>query len=232
MTRKTKQSRTGITLIEMVIAVGAAALISAVVLIVINPPELLRESRDGTRLADTITLRRAIEIFGAQSNLPPPTPNLIYISIPDPNAPAGSRSNCGGLGLPELSPPWEYRCASTTDARRTDGRGWVPVNFNTLSLGFFPALPIDPVNNPMNGQFYAYVDGGYAFATLLESKKYLRRAALYDLGTDPARHESGPDMRLWAQASELSAYWTFDDSNAQSITDVSGNGNHGELREN
>lgn len=61
------QANKGFTLIELLVVIAIIGVLAAVVLLAINPAELLRRSRDSTRLSDMSTLRKAIDAVIAQS---------------------------------------------------------------------------------------------------------------------------------------------------------------------
>ncbi|HOI44004.1 MAG TPA: SUMF1/EgtB/PvdO family nonheme iron enzyme, partial [Candidatus Aminicenantes bacterium] len=101
----------------------------------------------------------------------------VYVSIPD------SSSSCANLNLPSLPDGYSYKCASQASFRKSDGTGWVPVNFNSMDIGSpLSALPVDPSNiytqdlNANNDFFYTYTissDGQqFELNTKLESKYY------------------------------------------------------------
>ncbi len=48
------------TLIELLVVIAVIAILSVVVVLSLNPGELLRESRDTTRISDLDTLNRAL----------------------------------------------------------------------------------------------------------------------------------------------------------------------------
>src|SRR5437868_6520397 len=111
-------NRASFTLVELLIVIGIVAVLSVVVIVVLNPAELLKQSRDSNRLSDLQTLHTSLSIFQADSTGSLGSTNTVYISIPD-----GSPT-CANLGLPSLPSGWVYNCVSTTTLRNTDGNGW------------------------------------------------------------------------------------------------------------
>ncbi|MBU4299390.1 LamG domain-containing protein [Patescibacteria group bacterium] len=153
-------------------------------------------------------------------------PNRVYISLPSP------KLNCEGLELPSLPDDWEYRCKPETDYKKIDGQGWLPVDFTKLSAPPFKELPIDPINDAKNLNYYAFVGNEkseWVLTVMLESKKYQKEKALTDNGTDPARFEIGSSPQLWAKPSGLVGYWKFDEGQGTTTADSSGNNNTGTL---
>lgn len=227
------QNKQGFTLIELLVVIGIVAILSATVILVINPAQLLRQARDSNRLSDYGTLNQAFNLLGLYTEQVFGVASTTYISIPDPTATSTAGTDCSGVvGLPSLPPSWIYHCAASSTYRNVNGTGWMPVNFGLFSSGApFSVLPVDPINK--GGNFYAYVAGNnrYVFTILLESEKYLQKGklALRDQGTDPTRLESGTDLLLWARASGLNGYWPFDAGSGTTANDSSGNGNTGTL---
>jgi prepilin-type N-terminal cleavage/methylation domain-containing protein len=214
----------GFTLIELLLVVAILAILSTVVVVVINPAELLKQTRDAIRLSDLGAINKTLSISQVNA-IPLGSSTIIYISIPDTSA------ACANLGLPTPPPGWSYQCAPSSAYRNANGTGWIPVNFNLIpggsSLG---ALPIDPVNTTNSGLYYLYVPGSpkWAIAASLESQKYLPKAA-NDGGYDPGRYEIGTDLSLIVKAEGLVGWWKFDDGSGTAASDSSGNGNNSTL---
>src|SRR3989344_7664261 len=134
------RGRDSFTLIELLVVIAIVAILSAVVIITLNPAELLKQSRDSNRLSDLNTLNKALALYevdvvggtlGATST--------VYVSLPDTSA------TCANLGLPALPSGYQYGCVTETNLRKTDGTGWIPVNLTQISsntlLGFLPTDP-------------------------------------------------------------------------------------------
>lgn len=214
---KSRKRRRSFTLIELIIVVAIVAIISIIVLFALNPVELRRQARDSNRFSDSQVIDLGISLLRVDTpNLALGNTSTTYISIPDPTAGAAG-NNCSGVaGLPKLPPGWTYHCVSPSNYRKIDGTGWLPINFALSSAGApFEKLPTDPTNTTEGNRFYTYVTDGknYVFTLLQESNKYFlnQKASLKDRGTDPTRIEVGRNPLLWAQATGLIGYWTFDE---------------------
>ena len=220
------KSQASFTLIELLITLAVIAILMTVVVISINPSEMMKRNRDVRRLADLNSLNKAIQLF--QISLPYASlgdSNTVYVSIPD------TSSSCANLGLPPLPSGWSYKCSSPQNYRKIDGTGWIPLNFTSMDIGSpLAALPIDPVNSTSSGNYYTYVTGGsWALTALLESRKEIENTARKDGGYDPERYEIGSNLTLWRNASGLVGYWKFDEGSGTTAYDSSGNNNHGTL---
>jgi len=153
----------GFTLLELLIVIGILAILSAVTILVINPAELLRKSRDTQRISDLGSINSALGYY---------ITNTATVSAT-------------GLGLSTVS--YSYNALTTCGANRTgpaiaiqkvDGTGWIPVPMSTLVDGSpISSLPVDP-NSLTTGasfRYYVYVTNGQTYwqlAANLESTYY------------------------------------------------------------
>lgn len=188
----------GFTLIELLVVIAIIAILSVVVILTLNPAELLRQSRDSNRISDLATIKSGIALY--------------LVDTASPNI-ASSSAGYGGCYISTISGTGTTtaKCGVFTNTyaisdvssgvatyRKTDSTGWVPVNFASLSYGSpFGTLPIDPVNT--TSSYYAYAatssGGAYYFEldTFLESIKYANKAvndggdnaAIYEVGNQP-----------------------------------------------
>ena len=53
----------GFTLIELLVVIGILAVLSVVIILTLNPAELLKQARDSTRISDLSTVRTAISLY-------------------------------------------------------------------------------------------------------------------------------------------------------------------------
>jgi prepilin-type N-terminal cleavage/methylation domain-containing protein len=186
----------GFTLIELLIVVGILAILSVVVLLTLNPAQLLQQSRDATRISDLATLNSALSLY------------LADVASPDldgaGNIGCGAHSSSTMSGLCTTggrftgSGSW-----AVTTSRASDGTGWIPVNFTLISSGSpLPQIPVDPVNTAT--YFYAYKPDNTALTwemnANMESIRYRQGGAgdveSNDGGSDAAIYEVGSDPGL------------------------------------
>ena len=137
----------GFTLLELLVVISILAILSAVTVVVLNPAELLRRSRDAQRLNDLAAITSAVSFFMVETSSPSLGPTCsathIYPSIES------------GFGTTNLT----FTTTSAANAGLVDGTGWIRVNLSSLNVGSpLPAFPIDPTNNAAAtpSQFYAY----------------------------------------------------------------------------
>ena len=184
-----RKKRGGFTLIELLIVIAIIAILAVVVIITLNPAEFLAQGRDANRLSDLTTFNSAMNLYtedAASSNggsAPLGTVGTTYISIPDPTATTAAGSNCSSLGFPSTG----FHCAGPNFYRRTDGTGWIPVNFTNMAMGApLATLPVDPTNSFASGKYYEYTTDGtnWKLAAVPESQKYSPQIAQFEVGTN------------------------------------------------
>lgn len=165
MNRKKGRNTRGFTLIEMLVVVFLIIILFGVVLLIVNPVEVVKKGRDSHRLSDLKTLEQAVSSavnYGIQQG------------ISQSQILCGATSPCSGL-------------STDANARNNDGTGWVKVNLKNYSTVNFGVLPIDPVNN--SNWHYTYSSNGtdWEIATKMESKSYANlnspTTGFYALGT-------------------------------------------------
>ena len=193
----------GFTLIELLIVIGILAILATTVVLVLNPAQLLAETRDTQRFNDLDSLRTAIALY--LTAVPSPTLQAVGVcrrvtgTVNFWASIAGVTSPFVAFASPELA-----IAQHANTSRVVSGSGWVPVDFGAAALGGAPFanLPIDPSNSTTN--FYAYsCDNGTAktfeLNANLESSKYTTGTTnkevntfdggnndnFYEIGTEP-----------------------------------------------
>lgn len=156
-----KNKKSGFTLLELLIVIAIIAILSVALVIVLNPAETLKKSRDAQRISDLSTMKTAIGLY--LTNASTPLLNNVALNAGCKATAAGARA-LGGTEKVYYSYPTESGAitdsaidgTTTTPAvqaalatyTKTDGTGWLPINFDTGIAGGSPIsnLPIDPVN--------------------------------------------------------------------------------------
>lgn len=135
----------GFTLIELLIVIAILAVLSTVVVLVLNPAELLRQARDSSRISDLGSINSAIALYLADVA----SPSWLG-SGTTPRCTSGAETVITGT----TCTAW----ATTT----VDGNGWVGINFGSISTGSpLSRLPLDPVNDSTNSVCGGSPDGCY-----------------------------------------------------------------------
>ena len=182
------------TLIELLIVIAILALLMSIIIITLNPSEILKQTRDTKRISQITALNNAIKIFQVnKSSVSLGTTNKVYVSIPD------SDSSCVNLGLPILPSGYTYACSTVANYQKTDGTGWVPINFNSLDIGSpLSVLPADPTNATSSGLYFTFTTDSidYELASILESDKNMQEVAQNDGGYSDNGFERGSNLSL------------------------------------
>src|SRR3989344_2988392 len=213
----------GFTLIELLVVIAIIAVLAVAAILTLNPVQLIRQSRDATRVADLATTKKALALYQF-TNGSLGAANTVYVSITD------SSSSCANLGLPALPAGWTYACAPSSSYRKPDGTGWIPIDLTILSTGSpIGALPIDPINTTSTNFYYTYIASSsiYKFTASLESQKQMNMMAK-DGGIDPALVETGTPS-IPSPRGGLVGYWRFDEGGGTTAGDSSGGGRIGTL---
>jgi len=215
----------GFTLLELLIVLSVIVILAVALILVINPAETLKKSRDSQRISDLTTLKTALGIYTTSK-----TPVLldngtnstcksgagagtygagskIYYSYPNsaPGAAITATSLDGGAA--SVPAPGQVTNANLNN---TDGTGWLPVNFGGITGGSpISALPADPVNSiaavgaPTNSDFvYRYVCSStsltYEIDVPLESTAYTvdDNRMSKDGGNNTNYYEVGTNLQL------------------------------------
>ncbi len=176
----------GFTLVELLIVIGILAILTAAVVIILNPGELLKQARDSQRMSDLDAVKSAISLYLTDAATPSIT---------------GNNANCyvytGSSSAAACGSRFASGTTTTVATRVTDGTGWIPVNFGSISGGSpLSTLPVDPSQGTT--YYYAYKGDNtnlvFEINAVLESTKYAtskqgsdggNSASIYEVGNDP-----------------------------------------------
>ncbi len=178
-------NKKGFTLIELLIVIAIIGILAAVVVLILNPAQLLAQSRDSRRVQDLDNLNTAIGTWLAD------VATTSWAAV----------LNCtSGTAWPVSG-----TCTAVT-SRAVDSTGWVPINFNAMSTGTpIPVLPIDPSNGStctsgqtpnvcMYGWHSSATTGQYKLIANMESTRYQTNQAANDGGTISGWYEIGTNL--------------------------------------
>ncbi len=150
-----KGAGNGFTLIELLVVIAILSILAVAVVLILNPAELLKQSRDATRISDFAALNASIAHYVADVRGPVWTSGTFCTASTTPPGGAGS-------------------CTENSSTVVT-GTGWVPVDFTAISSGApLARLPIDLVTS--GAYYYMYsasTTGGYfELDAKMESTKF------------------------------------------------------------
>lgn len=153
-------NKKGFTLLELLIVIGIIATLSVIVMLVLNPAETLRKSRDTQRMSDLATLKTALGLYMT-------TVSPVYLAGTSNTACKSGTWSAGekiyysldsGSDITDTTIDGETFLAtdaaqvSSGNLANTDGTGWLPVDLADI-VGGSPIsyMPIDPVNTFVTG---------------------------------------------------------------------------------
>src|SRR3989344_1369780 len=172
--------KSGFTLIELLLVVGVLGVILTVTVLLINPIEFLKQSRDATRISYLRATNDALNLVQVYNPSALGIPdNIIYVSLPSATSP-----NCDP-SLPTPPGGWSYNCETQADYRKVNSSGWIPVDFTSIPNGSpLSVLPVDPTNTPADGLYYTFVKGSWELNARMESLAYNDGGAKNAAGND------------------------------------------------
>lgn len=171
-----KKNTKGFTLLELLIVIAILAILSVTLVLVLNPSESLRKSRDTLRMSDLATMKTALGLYltnaaspvldganndACKSGTAWVAADKIFYSYP---------SDLPGVAITDasLDSVAAFPAAAqvvNANLSLTSGSGWLPVNLNGLATGSpISNYPVDPVNTIANPADVANSDLVYRYA--------------------------------------------------------------------
>lgn len=217
---RTQTNKKGFTLLELLIVITILSILTLVVVLFINPVEILKKSRDVQRMSDLATAKSAIILYlqnSASSNLGGTTYcNATNFGTTDTSGKIRMSLGYATAGIkPSTNPAGEsYSATTTDDMYKNNAQGWIPyINFSTafaLSGAPIEKLPADPINTGIatgspgvDSLYYRYgckTNNTFELDATLESDtyKYLGTDSKtsIDGGNAVMRYESGTDLNI------------------------------------
>lgn len=165
----------GFTLLELLIVIAILAILSVTLVLVLNPAESLRKSRDTQRMSDLATLKTALGLYLTNTSSPVlggadntackdaawnVAQDKIFYSYPNDGL-VISDMTLDGVTFTTGGPSQ----VATANLGLTSGGGWIPVNLNDLAGGApISNYPVDPTNTIANVAGVANADLVYRYA--------------------------------------------------------------------
>ena len=166
----------GFTLVELLVVIAIIGVLASVIVLIINPLELMKRSKDTTRLKDLDNISSVINISMQEGSLSPSS--IVSILCKESGSyPCTGRSNTG--------------------SRVTDGTGWIKADLASNNAVKFPTLPIDPVNNNEYHYTYCADSDKWEINAILESDS-LKAKMAQDGGNAYDKYEVGSNYFLIA----------------------------------
>lgn len=190
--KQTRRARAGFTLIELLIVIAIITFLSVIVVLTLNPAQLLRQSRDSARIADMATIKSAIALYLADVS----SPNIGTNATCYASQASTTFVSCSGRGTATAT-------SAQSGAFNVAGTGWIDIDFTGISSGSpLGTEPRDPTNS--TSLYYVYIPDTtnmtYEVNADMESTRYANgggndveintfdggnSTTLYEVGTDP-----------------------------------------------
>jgi len=170
----------GFTLIELVIVISILAILATVVVLVLNPAQMLAQARDSQRMSDLGSVKSAIALYLATADSPA----------------VGATSKGTVSTACWFGTTCTTTCSGISTSTAVDSTGWVNVDLTGTAGGSpLSALPLDPSQTA--AYQYTYIGDAtnltFELNANLESTKYSGLEAtdggncssVYEIGTAP-----------------------------------------------
>jgi prepilin-type N-terminal cleavage/methylation domain-containing protein len=165
----------GFTLIELLVVIAILGILTAVVVLAINPAEAQRKSRDATRLSDLSTVRKAIDLTIVDGGVIPGTLTTPFSGTSAGSRDAASSSNWVGLDVSKYISvlPIDPRQNATDVTVISDGTTQIAAGGMVYSFR----------GNGKNYELNAYLESTDNSA--IATNDGGTSATVYEIGTDP-----------------------------------------------
>ncbi len=206
MKGKNTKSKKGFTLIELLVVIAIIAILSVVVILTLNPAELLRQSRDSNRISDLSVMKSAISFYLVSASTPTlGSSTYAYVGATGTSGPSSTAAVAAYFS--QFASSSMANVVSST-VRNVDGTGWVPIPFSSITPGGSPigSLPVDPLGNNANDNthYYAYEASStglvFKLDAHMESGKYsnggTNDVVSTDGGLDNYSYEVGTNLKM------------------------------------
>lgn len=206
----------GFTLLELLIVIGILAILGTIVILVLNPAETLRQTRDSQRISDLATIKSALGLYlvstaspvlGRAGNGPCKDAVATYGSGAKLYYSLSTASTITDTTLDGETVNLTSDQVTAANLNLVDGNGWIPVNLSGLTGGSpIERFPQDPTNTISNLAIVDVTDNVYRYVceatTLvfevdanLESTKYAANEGT-DGGNNSSLYEAGTNLAL------------------------------------
>ena len=198
-----KQSaQKGFTLIELIIVITILVILGVVVVVLIDPAEILKQSRDSQRISDLASIKGASQLV-----LTSGTPSTADCGSTQP---INSTSSMW-ISLPSTTGGSAYSSTTAALSQLADGTGWIRMNYASSTTGrALSNLPTDPTNTLSGSLYYRWgcTNIGniyeYEIDATLESAKYKASCtasgcddkSARDGGNSATRYETGNNLNI------------------------------------
>lgn len=178
----------GFTLIELLIVLSLISILAAILIVVINPTEIFKKSRDAKRVGDLKNISQAIQAALTDQ------PNL--------NLGRNGNNECIGGSSPTIfssqyisgSGFATFTAVTGTPSGAINGSGWIPVNLSNLTIANLSSYPVDPINRTTTPAYY------YTYACDIQ-RNFFEINARMESNLDAHTNDGGDNPLLFEEGS-------------------------------
>ena len=233
MKTKKKSKKKGFTLIELLVVIAIIAILSVVVVLTLNPAEMLRRSRDSNRTSDLSIIKTAISLYLADvsstgmgtagtcyleyTGATPIGSNIYEFQATTTVATGSITAYAAALGTGAACSPWSSTAGATlaSSSRSVNSTtGWIPLNLSLISSGApIGQWPADPAYSAGSACSTAPCNANaghfYSYIATSTNNGYKLAAkmesALYSQGgtSDLESTDGGTDVDMYEQGTNL-----------------------------
>lgn len=164
-------AKKGFTLLELLIVIAVIAVLSAILIFILDPTETLSKSRDAQRISDMGSLKTAIGIY-LTTTIGGQLDGISGTKQDKCLGGAGTKSVFLSVatGAPTVTAPLPagftaFVQTAAASSSAIDGTGWIPVNLGAITGGSpISNMPLDPSNTVAAGGAIADTDLLYRYA--------------------------------------------------------------------
>lgn len=184
----------GFTLVELLITITIIATLVVIVVIIVNPGEIFKRTRDTRRIADLATPQDAFLTYLIHSPIADMDGSNL-VTCADEASPSAYVSIPKSVAMHAPPPGWAWKQVEETSLTRLDGTGWVPLAISSVSIGdAIGRLPVDPVNKSEGTTRFFYTYGCKRSGTIFEVNAKLESKDFGPGGVNDLSRGDGGDV--------------------------------------
>lgn len=159
-------------MVEQIIVIASAIIFLGIMVVLFRETKVIEKSHNSTRLADLTSISTAVNLYLADNH---------------------------DFSVLQTGATYES-VTSSKSAKRSDGTGWIPLDFAAVTSGTpLAALPVDPINDKAKGYYYRFgvkvAEKTYEVDCAFESADDADKQSS-DGGNNPSRFEMGTDLSI------------------------------------
>lgn len=162
----------GFTLVELLIVITILVILGIFVILLINPAEILKKSRDSQRISDLATIKGAMQLYLTDVSNPSTLNCVSAIPVVEGDNADHGKIRASLKTAPNSTYINKYLIATDANRKKNTSLGWMNVDFTAVTSGApLEALPVDPMID-LTGTSDISAGTYYRFACYSNGGKY------------------------------------------------------------